>query len=140
MRPDSIRKFDMFYLGAVALGVFNFFLGFDRLSDQVDAELAGSGVANSPSYLVLGIAIGTAISLGLWYLISRRRIEFVKWILVIFFAWGLISLPGIFVGGLDLPDVIGLVVYALQGIAIAFLFRADAKAWFARKDSESDLG
>lgn len=133
MRPDSIKKFDMLYLGSVILGLINFALGYDIIYAQMEAELAGSGVEPNSAFLIAGILIGTAISIALWFLISRMRIEFIKWLLIVFLIWNLFSLPGMFADGVQLIDMIGVAIFALQAAAIAFLFRPDAKAWFAEK-------
>ncbi len=136
MRPDSIRKFDMLYLGAVALGLINFGIGYETLTAQMNAEMAKTGLETPGSGILIGgMLLGVLISLALWFIVSRLRIEFVKWILVLFLVWGLITLaigPS-FTDGIGLIDAIALVIYAMHAAAIYFLFRPDAKAWFAEK-------
>lgn len=139
MRPDSIRKFDMLWLGALALGVVAFVLGYGALKAQVDAQLAASGMTGASSAaLIGGFAFGIVISLALWFLVSRLRLEFVKWILILLFVWGLINLPAIFADGFTLIDALSLIGTAMQAAAIYFLFRPDAKAWFAAKGTPGD--
>ena len=136
MRPDSIRKFDMLWLGALALGIVSFVLGYGTLKAQVDAELAGSGLREGTSDFALmgGFAFGIVISFALWFLVSRQRLEFVKWILILLLVWGLINLPAIFADGFTLIDGLSLIGTAMQAAAIYFLFRPDAKAWSERKE------
>lgn len=133
MRPESIKKFDMLYLGAVVLGLINFVLSYQTVKAQMDAEMAASGIEVGAGVLIGSIIFGVVISLALWFLISRLRIEVVKWVLILFFLWGLIGLPALFAGDFEANDLIVLVTYAMQAAAIYFLFQPDAKAWFAEK-------
>ncbi len=136
MRPASIRKFDLFYLGSLALGVVNFFFGFDMMKAQAAAQLAANpslAGLDAGTIMIVSFVIGLAINLGLWALISRLRIELVKWILVLFVLWGLVSLPALVSNGITLIVALSLLTYALQIAAIVYLFKPDAKAWFAEK-------
>lgn len=138
MRPDSIRKFDMLWLGAIVLGAVNFFLTYGALKAQVDAQLAESGMdaGVGSAALIGGFVFGVVISLALWFLISRLRIDFVKWILILLFVWGLVGLPSLFAAGVTLTVVITVVTMVMQAAAIYFLFQPDAKAWLQKKDPE----
>lgn len=140
MRPDSIRKFDMLWLGALALGIVAFLLSYGTLKAQVDAQLAASGMTSGAggAALIGGFVFGIVISLALWFLVSRLRLEFVKWILILLLIWGLVNLPAIFADGFTLIDVLSLIGTAMQAAAIYFLFRPDAKAWFAAKGNAGD--
>lgn len=133
MRPESIKKFDMLYLGAVVLGLVNFVLSYGAMKAQMDAELARTGVEMGSGVLIASVIFGIVISLALWFLISRLRIEVVKWVLVLFFLWGLIGMPALFADGFGPTDIIALATFVMQAAAIYFLFRPDAKAWFAEK-------
>lgn len=136
MRPASIRKFDMFYLGSLALGVVNFVFGFDMMTAQAEAQLAANpslAGMDAGTIMIVSFVIGLAINLGLWALISRLRIELVKWILVLFVLWGLVSLPALVSNGITLVSALSVLTYALQIAAIFYLFKPDAKAWFAQK-------
>ncbi|QWC56746.1 hypothetical protein F7D01_06250 [Erythrobacter sp. 3-20A1M] len=135
MRPESIRKFDMLYLASIVVAIVNFFLGYGEMTAQAEAQMAANGLdmANAGTFLIGSFVVGMAISIGLWALISRLRIELVKWILILFFLWGLVSLPTMLQGDFSLMMVLTIVTYILQGVAIYFLFRPDAKAWFAEK-------
>ena len=138
MRPDSIRKFEMLWFTAIVLGLINFVLGFATLKAQAEAELAGTALTFSPSILIAGIAVGTAINVALWFLVAHKAIGIVKWVILILFVWGLISAPAMFVDGLQTIDVIAIVAMLLQAAAIFFLFRPDATAWFASKGGRAN--
>ena len=140
MRPDSIRKFDMLWLGALALGVVQFFLGYGALKAEIETQLAGTAMraGTSDAALVGGFIFGIVISLALWFLVSRQRLEFVKWILILLFFWGLINLPSAFAAGLTLMGALSIVAAIMQAAALYFLFRPDAKAWFAARGTPTD--
>ena len=132
MRPESIRKFDMFYLGALALSVVNFVLGYAGAVRDAEAQMADAGVAGAGgAALAVGFVIGMAISLLLWWLVARKGVEFVKWILVLFLlfsVWSIVS--GVGGAGFGIAAIIAVVVLLMQAAAIWYLFRPDAKAWF----------
>ncbi|WP_374407369.1 hypothetical protein [Pelagerythrobacter sp.] len=138
MRPDSIRKFDMFWLGALALGVVNFLLTYGSLKAQIDAQFAQSGLDADMggAGLIGGFVFGIVINLALWFLVSRLRLEFVKWILILLILLGLTGLPDLFATGVAVSIVLSLVAIVMQAAAIWFLFRPDAKAWFASKGKD----
>ena len=130
MRPESIRKFDLFYLGSIALSLVVVFLGYDSALQQAQAQAAGSGVEVGSGMLVGSLAFGLLLALLLWYLTSRKGFAIAKWILVLLFLLGLVGLPGAFAGGLTTLEIISLAGTALQAIAIWYLFQPDASAWF----------
>ena len=134
MKPASIKKFDMLYLGSIVVGLIGFALNYGDLVETTNAELAAAGVEGMAGGIMIGSLIfGIVINLALWFLISGLRIEFVKWILVLFAAWALFSLAATFglLSGLNL--VFTLIGNVMTLAAIYFLFQPDAKAWFAEK-------
>ncbi|MXO60420.1 hypothetical protein GRI89_12820 [Altererythrobacter salegens] len=131
MKPESIRKFDMFYLGSLAISVVSIIVGYDALVAEVAAEGEASGMALGQVWAIGAVVIGLAISLLLWWLTSSKRLSIAKWIIVLFFVLGLIGLPGTLADGLTMLEIIGLVSVAAQATAIWYLFRPDAKEWFA---------
>ena len=133
-KPDSIRKFDKLYLGSIVLSLINFALNYGALAEQVRQETAAAGVELGGGVLLFGIAFSTLISLLLWFLVSRKRIGFIKWILLLLVVWSLVSLPEALANGIQGTDILGIVVLVAETAAIWFLFREDAKAWFRRED------
>lgn len=141
MRPQSIVTFERCYLGAWLIGLVNAALNWNTMMASLDAN---PGVAALGPSLTTGIAIGTivisaVITLLLWYYVARQGAVVAKWIVVVFFAIGLLSyLRGVLAGtmALGLTAVIGLVVVVLQGVAVWMLFRPDAKLWFERNAAE----
>lgn len=140
MKPDSIRKFDWLYLASIVAGLLGIAIGWDTMTELVDAQLTASGAEGMGEGLrmsaMIGVALlGAAISFALWFLISALRVELIKWILILMVAWTLVTMPASFakVGGFGPMHVPGAVSTILTIAAIWFLFRPDAKAWFAEK-------
>lgn len=139
MRPVSIRVFEWCYLAAIALRVANFTIGFDVLRGQAEAELVGTALQPSDGLLVASIAFSVMIALALWFLIARLGVGFVKWIVIAQLAWELRTLPTVLAPPMGITDYIGLAIFGLQAVGIAFLFRADARRWFAREYDGQEL-
>ena len=137
MKPPSIKKFDYLYLGSIVVGLIIFALTYQTAMEAAQAEIAASGTEIGdvgPGLLIGGLAFGIAVNLALWFLVSGLRIEFVKWILAIFAAWGVVSvLIGLTSGEMLLSQLLGLIPMAMSIAAIYFLFQPDAKAWFAER-------
>lgn len=133
MRPNSIRKFDLFYLASIAIAVAQALLNYDAMKASLETQLGAGGMAGSAgSLLPLGLAIGFALSLGLWFLVSRMRQGWARWALVLFVAWRALSIPSALATGLASLSITGAIAALLQVIALGFLFQPDARAWFAR--------
>jgi hypothetical protein len=138
-RPQSIITFERCYLGAVALGLANNAFNWTNMQEQMAATPNSQLLPDW--FLPATIAIGVVITLLLWYFIAHRASVVAKWIVVVFFAIGLLGLPGIITGlstGLITPVMaaVGLVTLTLNAIAVWMLFRPDAKAWFAGEQTD----
>lgn len=134
MRPTSIIRFDQAYLSAVAVGLLNTALSFEKTSAELasDASSAQLGLGTGFLFAMLGFSFG--LTLLLWFLVSRRASNVAKWILVVLTAasvlMGLTSLANLTAfGGLELALM--LLGIGLQLVAVYFLFRRDAREWFA---------
>jgi hypothetical protein len=133
-RPQSIITFERCYLGGVALGLANNALNWSNMQEQMAATPNSQLLPDW--FLPATIGVGLVITLLLWYFVARRASTVAKWILVVFFAIGLLGLPGIIAGvssGLIAPlmAIVGLITMALNATAVWMLFRPDAKLWFA---------
>ena len=151
MRPESIRQFDYFYLGAIALGVLSFFAGYARESSILSyvvgfrAELLIDLVVTGSirSSLVVGLLVTFIVPLALWYLVAHRANQTARWVVV---AWGalaavrlvfLLYLLGWLIvarfpieGWVWYAMLFGLVGEMLHLGAVFFLFPEDASEWF----------
>lgn len=138
-RPASILTFERCYLGAWLLGLVNLALTWGA---RVETASIGAGGAMSSGTLagtlIAGVVVGGIIALVLWYFVARRASTVAKWIVVVFYVFGVLGIlanlaRGTFAPGLGgVLEIVGLV---LQTIAVVMLFRPDAKAWFAAPGS-----
>ena len=124
MRPQSIKAFDMLFLGSLVLGLVNFFFAYDTTM----AELEGTGMG--ATFMFATLAVGYGINLLLWYFVSRKGSNVARWIFVVLTAIGLVMVPFSLA---DIPMgqmVLTLIVTVMQIAAIYFLFQPDAKLFF----------
>ncbi|PCD03078.1 hypothetical protein COC42_01240 [Sphingomonas spermidinifaciens] len=136
MRPPSIIWFERLFLGAVAVGLVNSAMVFDQLREIPGAQPLG------PGFLIGSIAIGVVINLALWFFIARRASNGARWVLVVLFLFGAVSLifsvsMGSYPSGT--AGLLGAFGWLLQAAAVTMLFRRDAAAWF-RGTRDDDLG
>ncbi len=132
MQPESIRKFTLFYLGALIVSLVGTFVGYDVLMAQIEAQSAATGLAMGSGSIIAGIVLNVAITLLLWYLVARKGFVIAKWIIVLFFLFTLVtSISGVFAGGLAVHEGLGLLSIVLTAAAVYFMFQPDAKAWFS---------
>lgn len=134
-RPASIVNFERAYLARIVLGVIGAALTWNVVVEQASmnpaVERFGPGFV--PTILGGGVVIGLAVSLLLWHFAARKASVVAKWIIVVFFALGLLSkvyslASGAFPGGLT--AIISAIDVLLGAAAVWFLFQPDARAWF----------
>lgn len=115
MRPKSIVLFDYTYLGSLVFGLLN-------------VEVAGG--ATGSQWLIYGAAV--AVSVVLWYLVSRQANVVAKWVIVVLGAFQIVStLTAFGNGGLaPLSVAVSVVALSLLAVSLVLLFRPDALAWF----------
>lgn len=137
-RPQSIIWFERSFLGAIGIGLVNAALNWSKVQTAVDAT-PGAGILPS-GFLIGTMIVSLVINLLLWYFAAKRGAVVAKWIIVVFFAIGLLSLVRVLVGGIAAPtmNLFAYAALALQAVAVWMLFRPDAKAWFAG-DRTGDL-
>ena len=151
MRPESIRQFDYFYLGATALAVLSFFSGYTRESSILtyvfgtDRELLIDFVLTGAvrSSLLIGLLVTFIAPLALWYLTAMRANQTARWIVI---AWGALAavrllfllylLGWLVVARFPVESwvwyamLFGVVAEMLHLGAVFFLFPEDASEWF----------
>ena len=138
-RPASIIWFERAYLAAVFVGIGNTLLQWPMLTARVEATPGGAMLG--PWFLPGSIVIGLAISLLLWFFAARKGAVVAKWIVTVFFAISVVSLPTLFATvrqGLISPamTVAPIIAFALHAVAVWMLFRPDAKPWFSRDSTD----
>ncbi len=131
MRPASITMFDRLYLGATALGIINTVVSYDETMAQLEADPAVTEMGMATAGFMFGaLGVSVAISLLLWFLISRKAITVAKWILTVLTVIGTLMIPlSLSEMGL-VPMIFTLVITVMQLAAVWMLFRPDAKPWF----------
>ena len=136
MRPRSIVLFDGLFLGSLVLGVINTAMSFEANLALIRADPAAAQAGFGTGFLLFTTTVGFAIPLLLWYFISRRASNVAKWILIALTGIGVLAI----IPALQqlaklgtLPMAVSLLITALQVIALALLFRDDARAWFASR-------
>ena len=87
MKPHSIGIFDKLYLGSLAIGLINVFVGWD--TSMAELEATGYGI----TFMLITIAMGYGIGLLLWYFISNQASNIARWIFIALTALGLVFLP-----------------------------------------------
>ncbi len=138
MKPQSIKLFDYFYLGAMFFGLLGFISGYDVLKAQLAAQSTASGISIPPVVLLIAYAVGAAIGLLLWYLVSHTRLIIAKWIIVLLFLISLMGVGDYFAGAMPLSEIYGLLGLIAQAVAVGLLFRGDAIRWLEGKDSAAE--
>lgn len=135
-RPQSIVRFERLYWSGILIGLVNTVLAWDTIQAQVNAT-AGSSIL--PSGFFAGtLAFGLIVNVLLWYFTARRRSVVAKWIITVFFVFGLVSVARFLFGNAPMPTSSSLsaVTVVMQAVAVWMLFRPDAKAWFEGDRSE----
>jgi hypothetical protein len=137
MRPKSIVVFDWLFLGSLAVGLLNIPRAMTRIDDQFRADPRLTQFASiGHAALIAALVIGTAISLVLWYFISRRANNVAKWILVAITVYGALSSIRMLIDPTPLtpaPSLPAIAVSVVQLAAMYCLFRKDAATWLEKK-------
>jgi hypothetical protein len=139
MKPESIRRFDLFFLASLALLAVGFFISFGATTAAIEAETAAKGLRVGGGFAIGLFVVVMAINLLLWFLVSRKGVSIAKWLLVVLLIIDLFGLPSLLTGALSAPAMVSLLRIVLETVAIAFLFKTDAKAWFGGA-SDEDAG
>lgn len=135
MRPQSIVMFERLFLASLAVSALSFLLNYGQMAEIVASEPTLQQAGLGTGFMIGVTLAGYALYLILWYLIARKAANWAKWVLVVFVALSLISLPGALTGPWNLTLLLGLAVYALEVVAVVHLFRADAAAWLTGKQA-----
>lgn len=132
MRPTSIVNFERCYLGAILVGLLNSAITVPTM--MRDPQVAQATATLGTGFLYISMLLGLVVSLLLWYFAARRASVVAKWIIVVFFAFGMLGILRRLMSGFPTGGtaVLGIVSIVLQAVAVYLLFRPDAAAWFRR--------
>ncbi len=134
-KPKSIELFSKLYLIGAALALTNLIIHYDRLRSL--AILKGG----SPAGPLIALLIMLPFLWVIWFFITHRASNVVKWILVISAVYQPINwyLNGSLENGLGtLHTIVMLLSSAFDTCAVAVLFSSDAKNWFRTKGKMPD--
>ena len=131
MRPQSIVMFERLFLASLVLGVVGVLLSYGQMAEFASGDPGMRRLGLGSGFLVGVLGVSYAVYLLLWYLIARRASTVAKWILVVFTVLGVLSALPALGGPWNATLVLSLAVYALEIVALVYLFRPDARAWFA---------
>lgn len=139
-RPVSIINFERSFWASILVGIGSTLLQWSMINELVRKDPILSQSADA-AVIAIGFAVAISFALGglLWYLISRRASNVAKWIYVGLMGFGIISTFTSMNDPLSpkgLAFAMSLVSAALTILSIYFLFRPDARAWFAGKNVE----
>ena len=118
------------------IGALNFLFGFNQTSKKLanNPELASAGFGMG--FVVTIFIISIMLNILIWYFISVRASKIAKWILIVFFVIGLLSIIRNFNSPFapqGLAFGVMMVLTVLQGAGVYMLFRSDAIGWFNGK-------
>ncbi len=125
-RPTSVVRFEkMAYLG-IFLTIASWPLNWQGMS---------ASLARSPLIYPIGIGVGFAVQVLLIWLIARRRKNWARWAIAVLIIVGLAAIPlELHAFVVDPMATAGRHVgYLVWVVAVAFLFRRDAREWFESK-------
>lgn len=130
MRPQSIHRFDRLYFFSVALGLANFALNFQAKLAEIEMQRPRIGAGGALVFMFAVLGVTLALTLLLWWLVSRRASNVVRWLLTVFAVIGVIAVPLSLASEPPLAVAMTAIIAAVQAAAVWFLFRPDAAAWF----------
>ncbi len=124
MRPQTIVSFERIFLFTLLLGLVQVYFGWGSAT-----QTASVGFALTVQIFTFCLLVGLAL------LVSRRRSNVAKWILIALFTLGLPAFFGLISRGMLLGSVWIAVLQILgQLIAYALLFTASAHSWLNQRN------
>ena len=140
MKPRSISRFEGWYFLAVALSLVSTALGWSDMSTYTDAVIDESGANSRGMGLVLlfsSVAMFLVLALIFWAAIVLSRLGAARWVLALLIAYAAYTVAvRIANTAMGLGLVADIAAVASAAIAVSFLFRADARAWFGKDDGQ----
>jgi hypothetical protein len=131
VRPKSIRLFELFYLGSVLVGAVNTAITWAETSTSAEAVQVKHMLGQW--FLPLSTVFLYTLWLLLWYFAARARSDIARWVIVVFYGLALVGFVFTLAVGATpagLPLALSAVSLVITTIAVFFLFRRDAVAWF----------
>ncbi|HEX7849115.1 MAG TPA: hypothetical protein VF485_05210 [Sphingomonas sp.] len=130
-RPKSIRLFELFYLGSVLVGAVNTAMTWAETSASAEALQVQQMLGQW--FLPLSTVFLYTLWLLLWYFTARFASNVARWVVVVFYLLALVGFVftlGVGATPAGLPLALSGASLVLTTVAVFFLFRRDAMAWF----------
>jgi RsiW-degrading membrane proteinase PrsW (M82 family) len=135
MRPGTIVNFERLMVGTIATAWLQMTLNWNEMIRELSPAMSSPA-----SFLIIMMAVMTALYLLLTLFVSRRRSKIAMWILIVLFVIGIPSFVRALRGGRLIDSPILTIVPELgQLIALILLFLPASRAWFRREDEKPDL-
>ena len=136
MRPQSIIRFEQFYLASTALTLIAQMFNAMGLIGPVSKDQLG------PYFLPILFVISYGLAFLFWFLIAHRASNVAKWILVVLTGISVaFAVPALAMLTQEYPVyvlVTGLLVL-LDLIAMVYLFRRDAVEWLKSRGQQAPI-
>jgi hypothetical protein len=134
IRPQSIIWFERLYLAGLALEFVAVLLFAPEMMDRARAD----GFEYSRNMLLFGAvayAVNLLIALLVWEYAAHKASNVARWIAVYFLASDVIAIPIVLtMAMLPVGQKVFIAINGLLAIgALVFLFRPDARQWFAKE-------
>ncbi len=136
MRPQSIIRFEQFYVASTALAIIAQLFNAMGLFGPVSKNQLG------PYFLPIILVISYGLAFLFWFLIARRASNIAKWILVVMTGISLaFTVPALAILAQEYPVYVlatGL-LFLLDLIAMVYLFRRDAVEWLKSRGQQAPI-
>lgn len=137
-RPPSIKRFERLYLASFGLSLIGWATSWSSMAARLasDPRTVGYGW-----FLPAALVLSAAITLALWWSITRGASRLAKWIVVVLTALAvlrlLISLPSALQGSGSIGALLLMLgTVGLSIMAALQLFHADSRAWLGEDAAE----
>ena len=141
-RPLSMKRFDQIFMAHMVVNVFGIFVGMADAQRAVLNTPGGLSAGNTTADIV-GLLLRTTLLIAfVWFLISRLRLNFIRWAFALFTGRWLVATllsSQLMVNFSPLQSATVAVNLVLQAALLVFLFLPDSNAWFARQGEIADF-
>ena len=130
-RPNSVLWFERLYGLSIFVSIVDLVIQWDSLFGEDEFEPDTQRIL--VIFVFFAVFIVFAVQLLLWFYTAHRASRIAKWLLMAIAIISLVSLAVDYTG----YEMIELIFYGVSQIlafsGFAFLFRSDARVWFASK-------
>jgi hypothetical protein len=143
VRPKTIVYFEWIIFGTILLNVFDVYLTWNQIIDQVIALFETWSDNSAVAFILACVIFGYVLTGTLTLLVSRRRNKIAMWVSIALFAIGLsvwFARPPTADELLGSDTILSALQTIGQGVAYYLLFTPSARLWMRREDERAKLG